>query len=65
MCTIYKCLVSLKSEEGIRSPGTGVKGGCEPSCGCQESNLGPLQGQTVLLIAEPSLQLPPHSPCQV
>jgi hypothetical protein len=31
--------------------------GCEPSCGCWELNSGPLEEQSVLLTAEPSLQL--------
>ena len=30
--------------------------GCEPPCGCWELNLGPLEEQSVLLTAEPSLQ---------
>jgi hypothetical protein len=32
--------------------------GCEPPCGCWELNSGPLEEQSVLLTAEPSLQLP-------
>ena len=32
-----------ESEEGVISLGIGVMDGCEPSCGCWESNLGPLQ----------------------
>ena len=30
-----------RPEEGARSPGTGLTGGCEPPCGCWESNLCP------------------------
>jgi hypothetical protein len=30
--------------------------GCEPPCGCWELNSGPLQEQSVLLTAGPSLQ---------
>jgi hypothetical protein len=30
--------------------------GCEPPCGCWELNTGPLEEQSVLLAAEPSLQ---------
>jgi hypothetical protein len=30
--------------------------GCEPPCGCWELNSGPLEEQSVLLTAEPSLQ---------
>jgi hypothetical protein len=32
--------------------------GCEPPCGCWESNSGALGEQGMLLITEPSLQLP-------
>ena len=45
-----------RSEDGIRSPGTGVKSGCESPCGCWVLKLGPLQEQHVLLSTEPSLQ---------
>jgi hypothetical protein len=34
----------------------GCTDGCEPSCCCWEFNSGPLEEQSVLLIAEPSLQ---------
>jgi hypothetical protein len=44
------------SEDGIRSPGTGVIGGYEPTCGCWELNPGPRQKQLVLLTAGPSRQ---------
>ena len=33
-----------------------ITDGCEPSCGCWELNSGPLEEQSVLLRAEPSLQ---------
>jgi hypothetical protein len=33
-----------------------ITDGCEPPCGCWELNSGPLEEQTVLLTAEPSLQ---------
>lgn len=33
-----------------------IQGGCEPPCGCRELNSGPLEEQSVLLTAEPSLQ---------
>ena len=39
-----------RPEEGIRSPGTGVKGGCKPPCECWELNLGPLKKQPVVLL---------------
>jgi hypothetical protein len=34
-------------EEGVKTPGTGATDGCEPSYGCWELNLGPLQEQHV------------------
>ena len=49
------CLVPMKARRGVRSPGTGVKDGCEPPCGCWESNPGPLEKQFVLSNAETSL----------
>ena len=30
--------------------------GCEPPCGCQKLNSGPLEEQAMLLTTEPSLQ---------
>ena len=41
----------------VGSPGTGVIDSCEPPCGYGELNPGPLEEQSVLLTAEPSLQL--------
>jgi hypothetical protein len=38
----YVCLIPLRSEEGIGSPGTGVIDGCESPCGCWELSLEPL-----------------------
>jgi hypothetical protein len=43
-------LSSDTPEEGFRSHG------CEPPCDCWEINSGPLEEQSVLLAAEPSLQ---------
>ena len=37
------------SIKDTRHPGTGVKDGCEPLCGCWELNLGPLGEQPVAL----------------
>lgn len=45
-----------RSEKSIRSPGTGVTDGCEPPCGCCESNLCPLEEQQMLLTPKPALQ---------
>lgn len=47
---------SLRTEKGVRAPGTGVTHDCEPPCGCWDSNPGPLEEQLVLLTTEPSLQ---------
>jgi hypothetical protein len=33
-----------------------ITDGCEPPCGCWELSSGPLEEQSVLLTAEPSLQ---------
>ena len=55
MCT--PCVPETqRSDEGVRSPGTGVSGGYEPSCGCWEPNPGLREEQPVLLTAELSLQ---------
>jgi hypothetical protein len=35
-----------------------ITDGCEPPGGCWELNSGPMEEQSVLFIAEPSLQLP-------
>ena len=47
-------------EDGTGSPETGVADGCEPTCGCCESNPGSLEEQSVFLTAKPSFQLPPR-----
>jgi hypothetical protein len=47
-------------EESTRSSGTCVMNGREPSYGCWELNLGPLQRLHKFLTAEPSLQLRFH-----
>lgn len=40
-----------RPEEGVRSPGTGVTGGCEPSCGCWQPH-SPLQEELQVLLAD-------------
>jgi hypothetical protein len=45
-----------KPEEGVESPGSGVKHCYDPPRGCGELNLGPLQEHQVLSNNEPSLQ---------
>ena len=56
--SVYLCTVRVhcpkRSEEGVRSLGTGVTDGCELPCGCWESNRS--SGGTMLLTAEPSFQ---------
>lgn len=39
------CLVSQRSEEGIRCPGTGVIDGCDSPCGYWKLSPGPLEEQ--------------------
>lgn len=48
---MYLCLQRL--EEGVVVPGTGVTDSCQLPHGCWQC---PLEEQSVLLIAEPSLQ---------
>ena len=43
------CAVPIEAREGVRSPRTGVTGGCELPCGCWELNSGPLEEEHVLL----------------
>ena len=60
MCLNTVCLHCLwKPEEDITFPETEITDACEPLCGCQELNPGPLEEQLVFLTTEPSLQ-PPH-----
>ena len=44
------------STEGSQIPWNLGYRQCEPPCGCWKLNPGPLEGQPVLLTAEPSLQ---------
>ena len=53
---IYLTLFYVHWCEDIRSPGTEVTDSCELPCGCWELNLGPLQGQLVILTTAQSLQ---------
>ena len=48
--------VPKEPAEGIEAPETTVTDDCEPPCGGWELNSGPLEEQSVLLTAEPSLQ---------
>ena len=45
-----------RPEEGVPSPGIGITDRCDPPCGCWESNLDPLEEQSMPLTSEPSLQ---------
>jgi hypothetical protein len=55
MC-LYASWMPSEDRRGHWSPWSGVVDGCEPPCGCQESNLGPLQEQQLLFTTKPSLQ---------
>lgn len=56
MCVHHICAWYLQmSEKSIRSPRISYRG-CEPPCELWESNLGPLQQQSVFSTPEPSLQ---------
>jgi hypothetical protein len=46
------CILLTEAKEGIRSFGTGVRGGRERPCRSWELNLGPLEEQSVLLTTE-------------
>ena len=50
----YLCFHLCTMCADVTSPGTEVTDGCEPPGGCWESNLGPLEEQSVLLTPEPS-----------
>jgi len=51
---IYKYTVAVQTHQKRASDL--ITDGCEPPCGCWELNSGPLEEQSVLLTAEPSLQ---------
>ncbi|CAO2596736.1 hypothetical protein LEMLEM_LOCUS8734 [Lemmus lemmus] len=48
----------LACEEGQKRALDLITDGCEPPCGCQELNSGPLEEQAMLLTFEPFLQPP-------
>ena len=59
MCLVYHVhAVPANARRGHYIPRTCSWDGCESLCECQESNLGSLKEQPVLLTAEPSLQPP-------
>lgn len=47
---------SKRPEEGVLSPGTGVRDWCKPPRGCWESDSDAPEEQSVLSTSEPSLQ---------
>lgn len=51
-CAYFQC----RSETGIRSLGTIIMGGCQPSCARRKPDSGPPQNKQVLLTPEPFLQ---------
>lgn len=52
------CTWCQGGQKNVELLGAGVRGGCEPICGCREWNLGSLGEQVVLLSAESFLQPP-------
>lgn len=55
LCHVHVCYPQ-RPKGGVTFPVTGAPVGCEPPCGWQESNLGPLGRQPVLLSPELSLR---------
>ena len=53
LCMWVHCPSLQTHEKRASDP---ITDGCEPPCGCHELNSGPLEEQSVLLNAEPSLQ---------
>lgn len=49
-----------RPEVGVRSSGSGVTGGCEPSRGCWELNPGPLKKQQGLALNYGVISLAPY-----
>lgn len=56
--SIHTCLMPVEASRDNQIPGTGVLDCREPSCRCWESNLSPLEEQSVLFTSELSLQFP-------
>jgi hypothetical protein len=53
---LYVSTLLLSSDTPEEQVADLIMVGCEPPCGCWDSNSGPLEEQSVLLTAEPSLQ---------
>jgi hypothetical protein len=53
---MYTSTLSLSSDTHQKRASDPIIDGSEPPCGCWELNSGPLEKQSVLLTAEPSLQ---------
>lgn len=51
---VHACCL-WRPEDGVRSPGTGVRDGYGPLCGCWKLKSGPLQERPLLLTSESSL----------
>jgi len=57
LCLYYMYVNTLSLSSDTPEEGSDpITDGCEPPYGCWELNSGPLEGQSVLLTAEPSLQ---------
>jgi hypothetical protein len=55
LCMYIHTVAVQRHQERASDP---ITDGCEPPCGCWELNSGPLEEQSVILTAEPSLQPP-------
>lgn len=54
-CVPVHNVYAVPSEDRKGFPSTGVTDGFEPLFGCWESNIGPMEAQSVLSISETSL----------
>jgi hypothetical protein len=60
VCAPHVCWCLKRTDDGVRSPGTGGIEGCETLDGCWEPYLDPLQEHPVLLTAKQSLYFWSH-----
>lgn len=57
VCIPHEYLMLPEAREDVGSPRTRITNGCKLACGCQKSNLGPLEEQPVSLTAKPYICL--------
>lgn len=50
---VYACHPRRLEEEGVRSPGTGLRDRCEQPCGCQELDLCVVEEQPLTAKSSP------------